>query len=151
MRRRVVNSHGLGALAAAQVATDSQATGAGFPAVGELASTEDLQVVVQSGSGFALQDAGTIPQSILTSLGISLSDAQNLNQAQVQAILNAVALAATTTTATVTPACVVGDATWALFGDTSCFNIGSTSIGTTTALVLAAAAVVAFFMFGGKR
>ena len=59
--------------------------------------------------------------------------------------------AAGSTVAPAAAACVVGDATWALFGDTSCFNIGSTSIGTTTALVLAAAAVAAFLMFGGKR
>ena len=48
-------------------------------------------------------------------------------------------------------ACVVGDATWALFGDTSCFTIGSTSIGTTTALVLGAAAIALLMFFGGKK
>jgi hypothetical protein len=112
-----------------------------------LASTEDLQVVVPSGSGFALQDAGTISQSVLQGLGISLSSSQNLTQAQTQAVLNAVAAAAagTTTTAAVSPCSI------ALFGDTTCLTIGSTSIGTTTALVIGAAALLALFMFGGKH
>jgi hypothetical protein len=40
--------------------------------------------------------------------------------------------------------------TIALFGDTSTFTIGSVQIGTTTALV-AAAALAALFLFGGKK
>jgi hypothetical protein len=39
---------------------------------------------------------------------------------------------------------------FALFGDTSCFTIGSVSIGQTTALVLGAA-IVALFLMGGNR
>ena len=40
---------------------------------------------------------------------------------------------------------------FALFGDTSCFSIGSTTIGTTTALVLGAAALALMLMLGGKK
>lgn len=40
---------------------------------------------------------------------------------------------------------------FALFGDTSCFTIGSTTIGTTTALVLGAALVALLMAFGGKK
>ena len=65
-----------------------------------------------------------------------------------------VSVSPVTAVSTLTPAasaCIVGDTTFALFGDTSCFTIGSISIGTTTALALAAAAVALFMMFGGKK
>jgi hypothetical protein len=40
----------------------------------------------------------------------------------------------------------------AWFGDTSCITLGSTTIGTTTAMVLGAALVAGLmYMFGGKR
>jgi hypothetical protein len=130
---------------ASQVATDSQATGAGFPSAGELASNEDLQVLVPSGSGYAYQDVGQIPQSVLSSLGINLSDAQNLSNAQTVAILNAMAAAvAGTTTAAVA---AVSPCSFALFGDQTCIG----PIGTTTALVLGGVAVALLFMFGGKK
>jgi hypothetical protein len=135
---------GLGQILASAVASDAQAAAAGFPAAGKLSSTEDLQVVVNSGGAYVYQDEGQIAQNILTSLGIPLSDAQNLTSAQTQAILNAVA-AATSTAAATGAACAVG-----LFGETSCFNFGSVTVGTTTVYVVAAALAL-LFLFGGKR
>ena len=145
---------GFGAIDTTQVATDQQAQAGGFPAVGELASTEDLQVLVGSnGSSFAFQDAGVIPQSMLTQFGISRSDAQNLTNAQVMEILNAQTLAAQTLAAdpvpvasTPTAACDVS-----FFGDTSCMAIGSTTVGSTTALVIGGAGLLLLMMFIGKH
>lgn len=140
---------GFGAIDTTQVATDQQAQAGGFPAVGELASTEDLQVLVGSnGSSFAFQDAGVIPQSMLTQFGISLSDAQNLTSAQVMEILNAQALAAVPVPVASTPtaACDVS-----FFGDTSCMAIGSTTVGSTTALVIGGAGLLLLMMFIGKH
>jgi hypothetical protein len=119
---------------------------------GTLSSTGDLQLLVNSGGVYAYQDYGNIPQADLSAAGIPLSDAQNLTANQTQNILNAIAaaaLAATSTTAAPVSSC--SDVSIAFFGDTSCFSIGSVSIGQTTALVLGAAAVALFFMFRGKK
>lgn len=139
---------GMRGVVASSVASDAQASAAGFPAPGTLASNEDFQVLVNSNGAYAYVDEGTVPQSVLTSLGLSLSDAQNLTNAQAQALLNAIAAnAASASSAAGTPAAAACDV--AFFGDTSCFAIGSTTIGQTTALVLGAA--VALLLFLGMR
>jgi hypothetical protein len=111
---------------------------------GLLSSTGDLQVL-QSDGGYL--DVGVIPQAILSAAGISLSDSQYLTSAQVAGIQAAQGVAATSgvTVSTASPCGI------ALFGDTACYSIGSVTIGQTTMIIFGAAAILAIFLFGGKK
>jgi hypothetical protein len=50
-----------------------------------------------------------------------------------------------------TPGTAAASCDVSIFGETSCIAIGSTTFGTTTLLLLGALAVVAFFIFGGRK
>jgi hypothetical protein len=93
------------------------------------ASCPSMQSVLQNaaGSGGAVLAAPPAPTAVVTS--------------------TAGASAGSTATTASAAACSL-----AWFGDTSCITLGSTTIGTTTAMVLGAALVAGLmYMFGGKR
>jgi hypothetical protein len=92
------------------------------------ASCPSMQSVIQNaaGSGGAILAAPPAPTAVVSST------------------------AGASAGSTATPAAAACSLAW--FGDTSCITLGSTTIGTTTALALAwALAVGLLFMFGGKR
>jgi hypothetical protein len=108
-----------------------------------------------AGTGYAwdLVNGGASPsQAQLSQAGISTGQT-NLNYTQAVALLNimqsgagASSTSGSSSTSSTSPCSL------AFFGDTSCFTLGSTTIGKTTALVLGGAALaLLLMMFGGKR
>lgn len=121
----------------------------------------------------SVSTAAKVPTTTICSLGLTLAQVMDLansggenyspsdvialyvaygdptDAACLQKLVNAASpapAAPADSSASAAPAC-----SFALFGDTSCFTIGSTTIGTTTALVLGAALVALLMAFGGKK
>lgn len=115
-----------------------------------------------SGSQYSQSfDPGTFYDMVIAGQAVAQSQPAQSNQATNYATLSPNATTASapppsssvaTSTAGASPAAGSSNTTpatgcFALFGDSSCFG----PIGSTTALVLGAAIVAAFFMFGGKH
>jgi hypothetical protein len=91
-----------------------------------------------------MQQLASVQPGITPTQAIALliAHGDSANATCLQNLVNASATSSTPATAS--------PCNLAFFGDTSCLTVGSYSIGSTTALV-AAAAIAALFLFGGKK